>query len=111
MGNERPMDEPLMAFATGENEIRINFGVFAGREVTSAEIEELARSLHERIERFTIVAEHRFEFGNDVEASVHLIRVCPDEQVEGELRGRLLEICERWAEACVAERHVEVAEL
>jgi hypothetical protein len=105
------MDEPLMAFAFDEREIRVNFGVFAGREVTTAEIEELARALHDRIERFTIVAEHRFEFGNDVEASVHLVRVCPDEPIDDELRGRLLEICERWAESCVAERHIEVAEL
>jgi hypothetical protein len=105
------MDEPLLVFATGESEIRINFGVFAGREATSAEIEELARALHERIPRFAIVAEHRFEFGNDVEASVRLVRVCPEGSVDDELRGRLLEICERWAESCVAERHVEVADL
>ena len=105
------MNEPLMAFATGENEIRINFGVFAGREATSAEIEELARALHERIQRFTIVAEHRFEFGDDVEASVHLVRLCPEGAIDDELRGRLLEICERWADSCVAERHIEVAEL
>ena len=100
-----------MAFATGENEIRINFGVFAGREATAAEIEELARALHERVGRFTIIAEHRFEFGDDVEASVRIIRVCPEGEIDDELRGRLLEICERWAESCVAERHVEVAEL
>jgi hypothetical protein len=105
------MDEPLMAFASSENEIRVNFGVFAGREVTTAEIEELARALHDRIERFTIIAEHRFEFGNDVEAAVHLVRVCPDGDIDDELRGRLLEICERWAESCVAERHIEIAEL
>jgi hypothetical protein len=105
------MDEPLMAFAFDESEIRVNFGVFAGREVTTAEIEELARALHDRIERFTIIAEHRFEFGHDVEASVHLVRVCPDNPIDDELRGRLLEICERWAESCVAERHVEIAEL
>ena len=106
-----PMDESLLVFATGENEIRINFGVFAGREATAAEIEELARALHERIERFAIVSEHRFEFGDDVEASVHLVRVCPEGAVDDELRGRLLEICERWAESCVADRHVEVADL
>ena len=105
------MDEPLMAFALGDNEIRINFGVFAGREATAAEIEELARELHERIDRFTIVSEHRFEFGGDVEAAVHIVRVCPDGDVDDELRGRLLEICERWATSCVADRHVEVAEL
>ena len=105
------MDEPLMAFAFSESEIHVNFGVFAGREVTSAEIEELARALHDRVERFTIVAEHRFEFGNDVEASVHLVRVCPDGHVDDELRGRLLEICERWATSCMDDRRVEVAEL
>jgi hypothetical protein len=105
------MDEPLLAFAASENEIRINFGIFAGREATAAEIEELARELHERIGRFAIVAEHRFEFGDDVEASVHILRVCPDSAVDAELRGRLLEICERWAASCVAERRVEVAEL
>ena len=105
------MDEPLMAFTLGESEIRINFGVFAGREATAAEIEDLARELRERIEDFAIIAEHRFEFGGDVEAAVHIVRVCPDGDVDDELRGRLLEICERWATSCVADRHVEVAEL
>lgn len=100
-----------MVFAAGEREIRINFGVFAGREATSAEIEALARALHERIDRFSIVAEHRFEFGDEVEASVRIVRVCPEGEVDDELRGRLLEICERWADSCVAERHMDVAEL
>jgi hypothetical protein len=104
------MDEPLLAFPAGEDEIRINFGVYAGRAATSAEIEELAQVLRERIARFTIVAEQRFEFGDDVEASVHVVRVSPDGGIDGELRGRLLEICERWASACIAERGLEVAE-
>lgn len=105
------IEDALIAFAAGDTEIRINFGVFAGREATSAEIEELARELHTRVETFTIVAEHRYQFGNEVEASVHLIRVCPDGAVDDELRGRLLEICERWAHERVADRHTEVAEL
>lgn len=105
------IEDELIAFATGEREIRINFGVFAGREPTSAEIEELARELHSKLPRFTIVSEHRFEFGDEVEASVRLVRVCPDDAVDDELRGRLLEICERWAQDRVADRHVEVAEL
>jgi hypothetical protein len=105
------MDEPQMVFATGESEIRINFGVFAGREATSAEIEALARALHERVDRFAILAEHRFEFGDEVEASVRIVRVCPEGAVDDELRGRLLEICGRWADSCVAERHLDVAEL
>ena len=104
------IEDELIAFATGEREIRINFGVFAGREATAAEIEELARELHPKLPRFTIVSEHRFEFG-EVEASVHLVRVCGDEPLDDELRGRLLELCERWAHERVAQRHTEVAEL
>lgn len=88
----------------------MNFGVFAGREATAAEIEELARDLHERVAGFAIVAEHRFEFGEDAEASVHLVRIELDE-ADDELRGRLLEIVERWADACISDRHAEVAEL
>jgi hypothetical protein len=105
------IEDALIAFAAGDSEIRVNFGMFAGREATAAEIEDLARELHTRVESFTIVSEHRYQFGNDVEASVHLVRVCPDGSVDDELRGRLLEICERWAHERVAERHTEVAEL
>jgi hypothetical protein len=90
-------------------EIRVNFGVFAGRAATAAEVEELARELRSRVDEFTVVAEQHFEFG-DVEASVHLVRIELDE-ADDELRGRLLEIAERWAQACIAERHAEVAEL
>jgi hypothetical protein len=90
-------------------EIRVNFGVFAGRAATPAEVEDLARELRSRVDEFTVVAEQHFEFG-DVEASVHLVRIELDE-ADDELRGRLLEIAERWAQACVAERHAEVAEL
>ena len=35
----------------------------------------------------------------------------PDGERElDELRGRLLEVSERWAQACIAERHAEIAE-
>lgn len=91
-------------------EIRVNFGVFAGREATAAEVEELARDLHDRVSDFAIVAEQRFEFGTDAEASVHMVRVELDE-ADAELRGRLLEIVERWAQACINERHVDIAEI
>jgi len=106
--------QPAFAFVADRTdppgvEIRVNFGVFAGRAATSAEVEELARELRSRVDEFTVVAEQHFEFG-DVEASVHLVRIELDE-ADDELRGRLLEIAERWAQACVAERHAEVAEL
>jgi hypothetical protein len=90
-------------------EIRVNFGVFAGREATAAEIEELACELRTRVDQFSVSAEQHFEFGVG-EASVHLVRIAVDE-ANDELRGRLLEIAERWAESCIAERHMEVAEL
>jgi uncharacterized membrane-anchored protein len=90
-------------------EIRVNFGVFAGREATAAEIEDLASELRTRVEQFSVSAEQHFEFG-DGEASVHLVRIGVDD-ADDELRGRLLEIAERWAHACIAERHMEVAEL
>ena len=48
--------------------MRVNFGVFAGRNATQAEIDDLARALHDDVESFTIVAEERHEFGGEVEA-------------------------------------------
>jgi hypothetical protein len=106
--------QPAFAFVADRTErpgveIRVNFGVYAGREATAAEIEELARELHTRVEQFSIVAEQHYEFGIG-EASVHLVRVGVDE-ADDELRGRLLEIAERWAQGCIAERHMEVAEI
>lgn len=108
------MAQPSFAFVADHTEppgveIRVNFGVFAGREATAAEIEELARDLRTRVDQFSVSAEQHFEFGVG-EASVHLVRIGVDE-ADDELRGRLLEIAERWAQACIAERHAEVAEL
>lgn len=108
------MAQPSFAFVAERAqrpgvEIRVNFGVYAGREATAAEIEELARDLRTRVDQFSIVAEQHFEFGVG-EASVHLVRIGLDD-ADDELRGRVLEIAERWAHDCIAERHMEVAEL
>lgn len=108
------MAQPSFAFVADRAkppgvEIRVNFGVFAGRDATPAEIEELASELRTRVDQFSISAEQHFEFGVG-EASVHLVRIGVDD-ADDELRGRLLEIAERWAQACIAERHLEVAEL
>ncbi|HKP17036.1 MAG TPA: hypothetical protein VJT84_01065 [Gaiellaceae bacterium] len=99
-------------------EIRVNFGMFAGREATAAEIEELASALQPEIGQVEIVAEHRFEFGSTSEAEVHQVRVAvprsglpADEFASGELAGRLIVITERWAHECIAERSVELPEL
>ena len=96
-----------MAFSSGD-EIRVNFGVLTGREVTAAEVEELARELHARVDSFSIVAEQRYEFAGDVEAAVHQVRIEVESPLDEEFRGRLLEIAERWADACAAERTVQL---
>jgi hypothetical protein len=112
------MDDAVIAFEQHEPvepaiEVRINFGVFAGREATPAEIDELARALAPHVPAFAIVAEQRHEFADEVEAAVHQV-VITVERAPGEagaLRRQIIEAAEAWAEACIADRHVEVTEL
>jgi hypothetical protein len=99
-------------------EIRVNFGMFAGREATSAEIEELGNALVSEIGNAEISAENRYEIGPESEAEVHQVRIevpsekLPDDDfMVGELAGRLVAIAERWANGCIADRHAEVSEL
>ena len=59
-------DEPALAFATRTFEppaleIRVNFGLFAGREATPAEIDDLAAALRDKVRALTIVSEARHE--------------------------------------------------
>jgi hypothetical protein len=107
--------EPLLVFAPEPPalpalELCVNFGLFAGREVTPAEIDDLAGELLARVARVSIVSERRYEIGADAEGAVHQLRVQigagglesrPD---LAELRGRVLEITERWATSCIATR-------
>jgi hypothetical protein len=99
-------------------EVRINFGVFAGRQATQAEIEDLAASLMPDFGELEIVAEQRYEFSSTSEAEVHQVKIeVPNEALPvddfkiGELGGRLAEAAERWARDCIAQRHAEVSEL
>ena len=96
-------------------EIRVNFGVFAGRAATPAEIDRLAEWLLDDVGEVSIISEERHEIDANVEASVHQVRVevAPDRvpaeaDLADELRTRLVEHTEHWARACIAERHVEV---
>jgi hypothetical protein len=59
------------------------------------------------VSAITIVAEQRTIADRDMEASVHQIRVELDEEDDPQ---RPLLIAERWAQACVAERHAEITE-
>jgi len=113
-------NDPAIVFATRTLEppaleIRVNFGMFAGREATPAEIDELATVLLDKVTEVAIVSEERHEMSGHSEASVHQVRieVSGEELPEGdheldELRGRLIEAAERWARECVADRRVEV---
>ena len=91
--------EPAIAFATRAIEppaleIRVNFGMFAGREATSAEIDDLATQLLDKVTEVAIVAEYRHEISAHSEAALHQVRIevsgddLPDEEHElDELRG------------------------
>src|SRR5712691_8820346 len=97
-------------------EIRINFGIFAGREATPAEIDELGKILLPKVGgEISIVREERHELSEHTEVSLQQVRIevdadhVPADTVErAELAGRLLETAERWADACFADRHVEI---
>jgi hypothetical protein len=89
-------------------EVRVNFGVFAGRNATQAEIDDLAGALSPEVGSFAILAEERHEFANDVESSVRQIVIeVPRESVSDDiddLSERILECAEQWAAACIQER-------
>lgn len=109
-----------MAFAVHHHEtpaieVRVNFGVFAGRAATPAEIERLAAWLLDEVGEVSIISQERHEINANAEASVHQVRieVAPDRSPSAgperdELEHRILERAEHWAHLCVAERHVDV---
>jgi hypothetical protein len=98
-------------------EIRVNFGIFAGRPATAAEIDELAQSLLTKVGEISIVAEDRHEIGEDSGASLHQVRIdvdpeyIPEDEHEADvLAGRIVEAAESWARDCVADRRAEISE-
>jgi hypothetical protein len=115
--------EPHIAFIVEDRptpglEIRVNFGVFAGRPATPAEIDRLAEWLLDEVGEVSIIAEERHEIDDQVEASVHQVRVevaadrVPDGRDERvELERTLVARADHWARTCIADRHAEVAEL
>ena len=114
-----PLENVLAFVAERESpalEIRVNFGVFAAREATPAEIDELGKILLPKVGgEVSIIREERHELSEHTEVSLQQVRIevdadhVPADPVErAELAGRLLETAERWADACFADRHVEV---
>jgi 23S rRNA G2069 N7-methylase RlmK/C1962 C5-methylase RlmI len=106
---------PQIAFAIREEPeakpaitIHVNFGVFAGREATLAEIDRLAGWLLDRVGHVTIVSEVRHEIDRHSEAAVHQVRIeVPRSGNASEvekLERWLVERAELWARLCVADR-------
>lgn len=86
-----------------ELEIRVNFGVFAGRNATQAEIDDLARALHAELASFAILAEERHEFGGAGEAAVRQVVIEIPRDEDG-LELRVSRIAESWARDCIHTR-------
>jgi hypothetical protein len=96
-------------------EIRVNFGVFAGRSVMLAEIDRLAAWLLDEVEAVTVIAEDRHQIGRTGEGTVHQVRIeVAETNVPGEaaersaLENRLLERVDYWVRLCIAERQGEL---
>jgi hypothetical protein len=114
--------EEVIAFAVDEPpaglEIRINFGVFAGRDATTAELEELGKLLLPEAGEVSVVGEERHELAEDVEVVVHQVRIAVPPDMVPEEAGERKQFCERlvtlaeiWARQCIHERHSEISEL
>jgi hypothetical protein len=107
--------EPALAFALGEPgpapgiEIHVNFGLYAGREASNAEIDRLAGWLLDLVERVTLIAATRHEVDAHSQAAVYQVRIAVDlPDVDSAQRARLerslVERAEHWARLCIAER-------
>ena len=113
---------PALAFAVHEHEppaleVRVNFGVYAGREATPAEIDDLAATLLEQVGAVSIVSEDRHEIDEHSEAAIHQVRIeiaqeslPEDRDALQELGVRVVLAAEQWAQACIAARHAEISE-
>jgi len=110
--------QPMLVFTQRDRvrptiEIRVNFGIYAGRTVTSAEIDRLAQWLLDDVEAVSILSEERHEIGKTAEASAHQVRIevaetdiaATDADSLERLEKKMLERIDYWARTCVAERH------
>jgi hypothetical protein len=114
--------ENVIAFAVEEEpaglEIRVNFGIFAGRDATAAELEELGKLLVPEAGEVSIVGEQRHEISEDAEVVLHQVRIALSPENVPSDRGERKAFCERlvtlaeiWARQCINERHADITEL
>ena len=108
------VDEPAISLFVRRHEepgleIRVNFGVFAGRHASPAEIDELAAALRGLASSFAIVSEERHEFADAVEASIHQVVVEVAQEHAGPepdvLAEQIVLAANGWALECIASRH------
>ena len=112
--------DPILVFPSRDREppaieICVNFGIVAGRSVTSAEIDRLSQWVLDEVEAVTIISEERHAISSAAEASVHQVRIeiaetvvqMTDTDSRGSLEKRVLERVDHWARLCIAERHAE----
>lgn len=99
-------------------EIRVNFGVFTGRDATTAELEELGKLLVPEAGEVSIVGEERHEMAEEAEIVLHQVRITISPENVPENRAERKEFCERlvtlaeiWTRRCIDDRHGEITEL
>jgi hypothetical protein len=101
------MTDPTLVLVNedaGRIELVVNFGLFAGRDATPAEIDRLAEALLPDVEPLEIVCEQRYEFDREREAKVYQVRISVAD--DGELRDSLVEAVEEWVNDCIADRRL-----
>jgi hypothetical protein len=89
-------------------EFVVNFGVFAGRDVSRRELERLSHALLPLVPSVSIASEQRLEVGADASVALHQVRVevggdslPPDEPDIEALRARIASTIKEWLEACM----------
>jgi hypothetical protein len=88
-------------------EVRINFGMFAGRSATAAEIDELAHVLLPELGNVTIVSSERRELSETSETALHQVQIELDDDADVD---RVVALAEEWAHAHIEERHAEIVD-
>ncbi len=102
------MEEAELAFSAeidGRPGVVVNFGVYAGREATPAEVARLGEELLGRVSSVEIVCERRESFGPDRRAELYQVRVELPGHDAGEASA-LVPTVEAWAQDCIAERRL-----
>src|SRR3954465_14227677 len=113
MANIDIQPEPVIRWAPGPAvalTFLVNFGIFAGRDVSKLELERLGHMLLQIVEGVTLVSEHPFELAGGSSIALHQVRVAidravlPSDEPDIEaLRARIAGLLEDWVHSCLTE--------